>query len=198
MLIFGASGHAKVVFDCLISQKIKLMGVFDDDLGKTLFLGRKLIGPYKSTIFPAEKIIIAIGDNKIRKELSKKIKHPFGTICHNSSIISPSVIINEGTVIFQGAIIQSSTIIGKHCIINTNSSIDHDCEIGDFVHIAPNATICGGVKVGSGTLVGAGSTILPNIKIGRNVIIGAGSVVISDIVNDTTVFGNPAKLRINE
>lgn len=197
MLIFGASGHAKVIYDCIVSQGELVKGVFDDDLNKIVFLGVEIIGKYDFNHLPEEALIISIGNNKIRELLSHQIKHKFGKIQHISSIISPSAIINEGSVIFHGAIIQSSTQIGKHCIVNTNASIDHDCTLGDFVHVAPNATICGGVSIGSGTLIGAGSVIIPILNIGKNVIIGAGSVVINDVPDNVKVFGNPAKIYGN-
>ena len=193
MLIFGASGHAKVIYDCILSQGQNVNGVFDDDVNKKLFLNLDIIGTYNSNFLPEDELIIGIGDNKIRKTISKNITHKFGIVKHVSALISPLSKINDGTVIFQGAIIQSSVFIGQHCIINTNSSVDHDSIISDFVHLAPNVTICGGVTIDSGTFVGAGSVIIPNVKIGKNVLIGAGSVVIDNIPDNAKVFGNPAK-----
>jgi sugar O-acyltransferase (sialic acid O-acetyltransferase NeuD family) len=193
MLLFGASGHAKVIYDCVISQGLRVTGVFDDNLDIKTFFKIKNLGKYDPNNKKNEEIIIGIGNNKIRQKIAKLITHKFGIITHSSTLISPSVTIGEGTVVFHGAIIQNSTKLGKHVIINTNSSVDHDCEIDDFVHIAPNVAICGGVSIGKGTLIGAGSVILPNITIGHNVIVGAGSVVLKDISNDSKVFGNPAK-----
>ena len=193
MLIFGAGGHAKVIYDCILSQEKNINGVFDDDVKKKHFLNFDIIGTYNPNFLPEEELIIGIGDNKTREIISKNINHKFGLVKHVSALISPSSKINEGTVIFQGAIIQSSVFIGKHCIINTNSSVDHDCRISDYVHLAPNVTICGGVIIDSGTFVGAGSVIIPNLKIGKNVLIGAGSVVIDNIPDNVKVFGNPAR-----
>lgn len=194
MLIFGASGHTKVIVDCLISQEIPISGIFDDDLEKRRLLGIQVNGKYQHFFLPNEEIIIGIGDNKIRKLISERIRHRLGKVFHSSAIVSHSAIIDDGTVIFHGAIIQSSSRIGKNCIINTNASVDHDCELGDFVHIAPNVTICGGVCIGSGSMIGAGSTIIPNVKIGNDVIVGAGSIVLRDVPNGVTIFGNPAKI----
>ena len=197
MLIFGASGHSKVIVDCLISKDIPILGIFDDDLEKRSILDIEVYGKYEETFLPSEEIIIGIGDNSIRKLIAERIKHRLGNVFHSSAIISNSAIIDYGTVVFQGAVIQSSTKIGKNCIVNTNASIDHDCEIGDFVHIAPNVTLCGGVSIGEGTMIGASSTIIPNIKVGKNVIVGAGSILISDVPDDVKIIGNPAKIIKN-
>jgi sugar O-acyltransferase (sialic acid O-acetyltransferase NeuD family) len=193
MIIFGASGHAKVLIDCLLSQNLQIDCIFDDDLNKSTLLGFKVKGKYDINHLKNEPIIIAIGDNKIRENIVSKISHSFGKVYHSSAIVSTSASVENGTVVFQNAVIQSDAIIGKHCIINTSANVDHDCIIEDFVHLAPNVTVCGGVKIGKGTLIGAGSVILPNISIGHNVIVGAGSVVTQNISNNSIVFGNPAK-----
>jgi len=193
MILYGASGHGKVVRDILISQGIEVKVFFDDnpdiDLFETLPVFR-----YNPELFLDNKLIISIGSNFIRKKISKFVKHEFGIGIHNSAIIGSNVIIDEGTVVMQGAIIQASTKIGKHVIINTAASVDHDCIVEDFVHISPNATLCGNVMVGEGSHVGAGSTIIPNVKIGKWCTVGAGSVVIKDIPDNAVVVGNPARL----
>jgi len=50
------------------------------------------------------------------------------------------------------------------------------------------------IVIGNNVHIGAGSIILPGIKVGNNVIIGAGSVVTKDILDNSIVVGNPAKL----
>ena len=193
MILYGASGHSKVIYDCLKSQGIQLSAIYDDDFKKKEFLNFKIDGPYNSNLKVHVPLIIGIGNNEIRKRVSSGIIHKFGSIAHKTAIISPYARYGLGTVVFQGAIIQSDVKIGEHCIINTNASVDHDSTIGNFVHIGPNATICGNVAIGDGTLIGAGSTILPNLTIGKGVVIGAGSVVIKDVIDGSKIYGNPAK-----
>ncbi len=201
MLLFGASGHCKVIIDCLESEGQNISGIFDDDPVKNELLGYKVLGKYNSSVLSNEKIIISIGDNKTRKKIVDYVEHSFGKAIHNSVSISKNVKIDEGTVVFHKSILQSSVEVGKHVIINTAASIDHDCTIGDFVHISPNATLCGNVKIGEGTHIGAGAVIIPNIKIGKWSMIGAGSVVTKDVPDNIVVVGNPArkiKTRIYE
>lgn len=199
MLIYGASGHGKVVASCLIDSNIEVEGFFDDGIVRQDFLSFSFLGKYDSNCNKGCDLVLAIGDNRIRKIVAQKVEHPFKKVIHKTAIIDRSVEIGEGTVVFHGAIIQIDTKIGNHSIINTGASIDHDGRIGDFVHIAPQVTLCGSVTVGDNTLIGANSIVIPNLSIGKNCIIGAGSVVVNDLPDNVVALGNPAKiLRINE
>ena len=191
MILYGASGHAKVIIDCMLSQNIPLSAIYDDNLEIKELLTNNVIGKYNPQTLKDKKLIISIGDNNIRKNIAKNIKHKFGTVSHRTAIISEYSNIGEGTVIFHNAVIQSGSVIGNHVIINTSASIDHDCIIEDYVHVSPNATLCGGVKIGEGTHFGAGAIAIPNIKIGKWCIIGAGAVIIKDVPDNAVVVGNP-------
>lgn len=198
MILYGASGHCKVILDCLELSKEERIILVDDDINKTYFLNRKVINNYAELTNYIDKVIISIGDNLLRKKINSKLTHELGRVVSSSSIISKNSNIGLGTVVFNGSVIQTETLIGNNVIINTASSVDHECYIEDYVHISPNSTICGNVKIGEGTHIGAGSTILPNLKIGKWCRIGAGSVVINDIPDYSTVVGVPGKvIKIN-
>lgn len=194
MLLYGGSGHAKVICGILEELNIPIRGIFDDSSKLPNLDGYGILGNYSEFQFPQEAIIISIGDNKRRKRIASKVKHAFGIAVHPNAVIDKLVNIEEGTVIMANALVNRGVSIGKHCIINSSSSIDHDCKIKNFVHIAPNATLCGGVLVGEGSIVGAGATVIPNIQIGKNVIIGAGAVIVQNIPDNALVYGNPGKI----
>lgn len=194
MLLYGAGGHAKVVLSCLENNNVGVRGFFDDNPKSPNIENVVFLGKYTYKQFPKEDIIISIGDNVIRKIISKKVKHNFGYVSHQSSIVDKIVEIGRGTVIFQNAVVQRGCLIGRHVIINTSSSIDHDCKVMDFAHIAPNTTLCGEVTIGSGSLIGAGSTIRPGVEIGKWCTIGVGTVVVNNIPDFSTVIGNPGRV----
>lgn len=198
MLLFGASGHAKVIVDILLSQGIKVEGFYDEDESKKELWGITVIGKPKNFNDPIKKCIISIGINDTRKKVVQQLGDiQFGTAIHARSIIGSHVEVGEGTVIMAGTVINADTKIGKHVIVNTSASVDHDCIIGDFAHIAPNSSLCGGVQVGEGTLVGAGATIIPLVKIGKWCTIGAGAVVVEDLPDHSVAVGNPARVIKN-
>ena len=196
LIIIGASGHGVVVADLaeLLGYSVSF---WDDDI--TSKLSDYKVVNRKKSIPDNSFIIIGIGSNKIRKNISKQYSiESYITLIHPKSIISRKSKIGIGSVVISGACINNGALIGDHCIVNTGAVIDHDCVINDFVHISPNATLCGNVSIGTGSWVGAGAVVLPGIKVGQNAIIGAGSVVINDIPNNTTVVGNPGRIiKIN-
>jgi len=194
MLIYGAGGHAKVIISILKATGIEIDGIFDEDLSKEKLSGIAIRHSYNSNILPDKKLIIAIGNNMIRRKISERINHEFGSVIHPSAIVDESVKIREGTCIMHNTVIQADAVIGKHVIINTSASIDHDCNVEDFVHIAPGVVLAGGVHIAENTLVGIGSFIAPGISIGKNCLIGIGSVVTKNIPDGVTVRGNPARI----
>lgn len=193
MILYGASGHAKVIIDILSKRGDNIELVFDDNPNVKELLSYSVSAKYDIEQFHASDLIISIGNNVIRKKISYKVKHSFGKAVHSNAVVADSVVVCEGSVIFANVVVQSSTTIGKHVIINTRASVDHDCNIGDFVHIAPGATVCGGVVIGEGAFVGAGAIVIPNISIGKWATIGAGAVVMKNIGNNETWVGNPAR-----
>jgi sugar O-acyltransferase (sialic acid O-acetyltransferase NeuD family) len=194
MLLYGGSGHAKVIRDCVRASGGEVFFIFDDNSTVSKLDDTPVIGIYKPEFDSDEEIIISIGDNLTRKTLSEKVKHKFGKAIHPSAILSSYSKLEEGTVVLQGSIINAGAQIGKHCIINTSSVIEHDCILNNFIHISPNVTICGGVEIGEGTHIGAGAVVIPNVKIGKWCVIGAGSAVTCNIPDYSMVAGVPGRV----
>ncbi|KYG79862.1 acetyltransferase [Roseivirga seohaensis] len=193
MVLFGASGHAKVIMNIANLLGYKVDFLIDDNRKIQKFCDLPVFGR-NQILLNENSMVISIGDNRVRREISEWLKCRFEILIHPASILDTTVTTLEGTVIMAGVVINRDTQVGKHVIINTSSSIDHDCIIEDYVHISPNATLCGTVHVGEGTQIGAGAVVSPNIKIGKWAVIGAGAVIIRDIPDFAVVVGNPGKI----
>ena len=198
ILLYGASGHAKVVLSLIRTLGIAVPAIFDDDPAKTVLHNILVSSPCKSVIYPDIPILIAIGNNAIRQQLAARIQHLISLpLAHPSAIIDLTARFGVGTVVLHGAIIQADAQVGEHVIINTGASVDHDCIIQDFAQIGPGAVLCGNVWVGAGTLIGGGAVLLPGVSVGAWATVGAGSVITQDVPDGVTVWGNPAKTIIN-
>ena len=174
--VYGFSGHGAVVADVARACGYGEVVFLDD----SKFDGKSVL-KFDPSLEKAD-VIVAIGDNKIRRILQERVKNA-GFVLVN--LIHPS------------AVVSASAQIGEGAIINTGAIIEHDCKIGDFAHVSPNAALAGGVIVGANTHVGIGSCIIQCVKIGADCIIGAGSVVVRDIADGSVAYGNPAKVRRN-
>jgi len=102
--------------------------------------------------------------------------------------------------------IEEGVTVGDDCKIKPHVYIPTGVIIENKVFLGPNVTftndkyphVNGDWKllktvVGQGASIGAHSVILPGVRIGRNAVVGAGSVVTTDVPDDTTVCGNPAR-----
>jgi acetyltransferase EpsM len=191
IIIYGASGHGKVIMDAITSCGHEVNLFIDDNKAINKFMNRDVI----HETHHENTYVIAIGNNTVRKKVAANTSLQFAEpIIHSSAVLSSYVEIEKGTVVLAGAVINSSVKIGSHVIINTSAVVEHDCIIHDFAHISPQATLCGSVEVGQGTQIGAGATVLPNLKIGEWCAIGAGAVVIKDVPDGATVVGNPGRI----
>jgi acetyltransferase EpsM len=194
MIVFGASGHGKVIIEILENIHTPHIEIWDDAAKPPVW--EYEVKKPRADLAVTDTIVIAIGVNATRKKVADKLAGVavFGTAIHSAAFVSPRATIGEGTVIMAGATINADTKVGKHCIINTSASIDHDCVLGDYVHISPNATLSGDVQVGEGTHIGSGASTIQGIRIGKWCNIGAGAVIIRDIPDYATAVGNPAKV----
>jgi sugar O-acyltransferase (sialic acid O-acetyltransferase NeuD family) len=203
ILIYGASGHGKVIIDIIAKQgNNKIVGLIDDNpqMLRQNFCGYPVLGGFDVLREPGYqnyKLILAIGNNNSRKGLWERIM-PLGyeLICavHPSAQIGKDVFMGSGTVVMANVAINPGASIGENVIVNTGATIDHDCLIGDHVHISPGTHLGGNVEIGDLTHIGIGVSIIPNIKIGKGAIVGSGAVVVGDIPDNVTAVGIPAKV----
>ncbi|GGW64382.1 sugar O-acyltransferase (sialic acid O-acetyltransferase NeuD family) [Winogradskyella epiphytica] len=203
ILIYGASGHAKMIIDIVQKNNNYTIKGFIDSykpIGKVI-KGYKILGCLEQLPALVEEldinaVVVAVGDNFTRHRAYNKIKNlvphvKFASIIHPSAILASDVKIEEGTVIMANVIINANAKVGKLCILNSASSLGHDSTMSDFSSLASRATIAGNVQIGFCSAICLSVTVIQNIKIGNNTVIGAGSLVIRSIGDLKLAFGNP-------
>jgi sugar O-acyltransferase (sialic acid O-acetyltransferase NeuD family) len=142
----------------------------------------------------ADSILLAIGTNRRRAELGRRLgKWLSPPAIHPSAVVSPSARLGDGTVVLPGVVINAGAVIGEGVILNSRAIVEHGCFVGDYAHVSPGAVLCGEVTIGAETWIGAGAVVIQQMNIGRRSIVGAGAVVIREVAPDSTVVGNPAR-----
>ncbi|CAM3178709.1 Acetyltransferase [Sphingomonas antarctica] len=196
IILIGAGGHARVVFDALIAGgTLPDTVTVRDARGGGEVLMHRAVAPEIDETIDGSLFHVAIGNAQARARLSAAAGLNGGralTIVHPRATVSPYAVLGLGVFVAAGAIVGPGATIGDGAIVNHNAVVDHDCAVGDFAHIAPHATLGGGAMVGTLTLVGAGGVVLPGVTVGPATIIGAGSVVTRDVSGGQWV-GSPAR-----
>jgi UDP-N-acetylbacillosamine N-acetyltransferase len=212
LIIWGASGHARVVADIVRCENRYSIAGFLDDLhperaGET-FEGAPIRGGREQLVgggrlarlaggTPAPLVIIAFGDCAARLEAARFVAAKgleLAKAIHPSAVIAASARIGAGSVVAANAVVNPGAVVGANAIINTAASVDHDCVIGDGAHICPGVRLAGNVRVGEASWIGIGAVVADGRTIGSGCVIGAGAVVVSDIPDGVVAFGVPARV----
>jgi len=203
VIIWGASGHARVVVDILREAGgTQVIGFLDDTnparWGMPFCDGQILGG--KETLTKLNDVrhgLVAVGDCSARLRLAQEFRAAgFDLVIaiHPNALVAGDVRIGSGTVIAAGAVVCAGATVGENVILNTSSSIDHDCVVEDGVHICPGVHLGGRVRVGFGAWIGIGSTIIDKVEIGRHTVVGAGSLVLKSLPEGVVAYGIPARV----
>lgn len=203
LAILGASGHGKVVADTAEQCGWNDMVFYDDawpSLDGIAGMSWPIIGNSDAlfqSLSQYQGVVVAIGNNATRHRLMHRLMRegaPLVSLIHPRAVVSRYVDIGPGTVVFAGVVVNAGASIGAGCILNTGCSVDHDCRLDQAVHISPGARLSGAVQVGQCSWVGVGACVRQQIVIGHDVTVGAGAIVVTDVADNVTVIGNPARL----
>ena len=113
-------------------------------------------------------------------------------------LLIPALIWQRFNQMFFGIFISPDADIGPGMVIHTPYSV-----FVPPVKIGEGVTLCTGVLIGSGcksigdnVYFGAGCKIVGDVKIGNNVVIVANSVVLTDVPDNITIMGVPARIKL--
>jgi len=201
MIILGAGGHAREVYEILdkAGSEIYFYDDITNNVPSTIFSVPVLCSESEAieVLSKDNRVVIGIGSPKLRQLLAarfKTLRADITSVISSRAIVSEnSCLIEEGVNIMHYSFISNNTRIGYGSVVNSRANIHHDVQIGKFCEIGPSAILLGQAEVGDFTFIGAGAVILPGIKIGPHCIVGAGAVVTKHLNSNTIVKGVPAK-----
>lgn len=163
-----------------------IIGFADDDPKKAKgnFEGYPMLGTCEqaSKDHPGASVFVAIGDNKLRAEIYRRLRgHDFPALIDPSAQVAPTVEFKHGTYVAAQAVVSVGTEIGKFVIVNARAGVGHDCTLGDFVQISPGVSISGNCKIGDYVLMGTNSCTAPHMTVGDNATVCAGTPVLKNV-----------------
>jgi acetyltransferase EpsM len=177
-VIYGAGGYCKVVIDIIHALGAEVRCVFDDFPEKSNY---KLMGvpvrKYDPNCYPDLQIVIAIGNNEVRKSLAHNLKHNFATLIHPKAVVSSSASIGKGSVIMANAIIQAEAKLGEHVIINAGVCVDHEAMLDNFTHIGALVYIGGAAQIGENCNIRPGALVKRLVKVPQDTFIAPNAIV---------------------
>lgn len=209
LYIFGASGLGRETY-CLLRDlpqyRVEAFVEHDANDLREVSVADNVVKVIKESEFEslckqnkAICAVIAIG----RPHLREKIAERFGALCEFPNIIHPSVdftgkvTLGRGNLITPHCFFSENITIGDFNFFNTFNNVGHDVVIGDCNVLLPSCIISGFVAIGNRNLLGAQTFVIEHKSIGDEIVIGAGSVVLSNIIENGTYFGAPARKIFN-
>jgi sugar O-acyltransferase (sialic acid O-acetyltransferase NeuD family) len=143
--------------------------------------------------------IVAISNPAIRQRAvmqAVELGCVFATLIHPSVCYDPNTTtIGQGSIICAGSLLSVNVSIGSHVVVNWHCTIGHDSILHDFVTLSPGCHISGHTAIKPSSYIGAGAVTIERHTIGENSIIGAGAVVATDIPDNVTAVGVPARVK---
>ena len=181
LLIVGAGGLGRMVmetaledFDCyFIDDNFQL----NDKICGIKVVGK--INDIEQLKSHYDYLIVAIGNNAFREELTEKARN-YGYIIPNifnsTAYISKFATFGYGCIVLSNASIQNGAVLGNGVVITANVEVHHDATIDDYALIYSNSTIRTYTHIGKRTKIGSNVTIKNNTKILEDSIIEDGDV----------------------
>ena len=203
LIIVGAGRQGRNIRDVCEVLGIAVEGFLDDTQPAGARVnGALVLGGFGRLDDPAllakSGWIVGLGDNRIRRDLSRKIRAGGGalrSIVHPNCEISPWSEIGLGVYIANFTRVLPNSRVGDYAMIEALTSVGADIEVGEAAFIGPGCILTGGARIGPGAFVGAGSVVLDKGVVGANSVIGAGSTVIDPIPDNCLAVGTPARVK---
>lgn len=198
LLLVGASGLAREVLAAGITG---VVGILDDDveLHDTEIGGVPVLGTVAAGVARAEQLLVCIGPSSGRHNVVRRYTSfgvdpaRYATFVARSARIGTTSDIGRGSILLDNVVVTSDASVGSHVVVMPNTTITHDDVLDDFTTLAAGVSLGGGVRIREGAYIGMNASVRQGLTVGRNATVGMGAVVLSDVPEDQTWAGVPAR-----
>lgn len=205
LIIIGAGGMGRTMYDLSresLGYNIEFIikGFIDDDMsvldsfnGYPPILGT--ISEYKP--LEDDVFVCSIGGQSRSKCIQTLLEKGgvFISLIHKTARIGTNVQMGKGNQVGAFTTIAADAKIGDYNFIQSNTIIGHDVTIGSWNRIDSHVMCVGGTTIGDYNMIHTSAMINHNVHVGNNTLIGACSLVITNVEDNITVAGNPARRR---
>ncbi|MBA3912286.1 MAG: serine acetyltransferase [Acidobacteriales bacterium] len=109
-----------------------------------------------------------------------------------------AILLQRWTELWTGVFIHREAVIGPGLVVHTPYAICiGPTKIGENCTVGSGVVINGGSRgIGDNVYFGPGAKVVGTAKVGNNVVIVANSLVLTDVPDNRTVVGVPARIRL--
>lgn len=198
-MLVAASGLARETLAAVrAAGRYDVIGIVDDDPARwgELIGGIKVLGGLDVVHdHPDAQVVICAGKGPARRAISVRLGMDvrYATVVHPSVSMTDSCTIGAGSILLAGCVLTADIAIGRHVVLMPHVTLTHDDDISDYATLCAGVTLGGSVHVGERAYLGMSSCVRERCSIGAGATIGMGAVVLSDVPDDETWAGVPAR-----
>lgn len=202
LLLVGASGLAREVLPLLRGAGRESLGILDDrhpDLPRTIAAVPVLGGIEDVAAHPDAEVLVCVGSGLTRAALVERMSRAGVDESRFAVVVDPSVrnpggsSIGHGSILLANVTITADAVVGAHVVVMPAVTITHDSLVDDFATLAAGVSIGGGARIGRAAYLGMNASIAPGVSVGAGATIGMGAVVLTDVPDEETWAGVPAR-----
>jgi sugar O-acyltransferase (sialic acid O-acetyltransferase NeuD family) len=196
VLIMGTSGFALEICALIRAAGRQVAGFIGPDDGVALPAPHLGGDDILDGAAPEGRILVAVGDTKLRKRLTELVARTgrtLDTFISPQAFVAADATVEEGAMVYPNATVHSRARLGRGVLVNSNATVGHETHIGDYCTVGPGVSLGGRCHIGPGTYLGIGCSMLEGLTIFAGAVIGAGAVVVRNIDTPGTYVGVPAR-----
>lgn len=198
LLLVGASGLAREVLAAGITG---VVGILDDntELHGTDIAGVPVLGSIADAVGRGEDLLVCVGSGVARRNIVRRFRRfgvsddRYGTYVARSARVGRTSEVGRGSILLDHVVVTADARIGQHVVIMPNCTITHDDVLEDFTTLAAGVALGGSVHIREAAYIGMNAAVRQGLSVGTESTVGMGAVVLTDVPDEQTWAGVPAR-----